>query len=364
MHNPFASKTNLIVHTQHPYNAEPKLHRLRAAMITAQADFYVRSHGDIPQLGLADHRLRVSGRVATKLNLSVPELRQRFAEHTVTAVMQCAGNRRADMQTVRPTSGDPWAPGAIGNAAWTGIALADVLRAAGADEDAALHVAFEACDEVEMPSEGRFRYGASIPMTKAMSPEVLLAYGMNGAPLAAEHGFPLRVVVPGFAGVRSPKWLASITVQDAPSANHMQQRDYKLVPPDTTEATVDWEQGITINDMPLNAAICEPPPQAKLPVVSLKVCGYAIATARAVVRVDVSMNGGRSWTQAELEHDRSSPWSCTFWTAAVELPKGEHELVVRAWDSAGQTQPALPDDTWNFKGYLSAAWHRVLVSVS
>ena len=364
MHNPFASKTNLIVHTQHPYNAEPKLHRLRAAMITAQADFYVRSHGDIPQLDLADHRLRVSGRVATQLNLSVPELRQRFAEHTVTAVMQCAGNRRADMQTVRPTSGDPWAPGAIGNAAWTGIALADVLRAVGADEDAALHVAFEACDEVEMPNEGRFRYGASIPMTKAMSPEVLLAYAMNGAPLAAEHGFPLRVVVPGFAGVRSPKWLASITVQDAPAANHMQQRDYKLVPSDTTEDTVDWEQGITINDMPLNAAICEPPPQAKLSVGTLKVRGYAIATARAVVRVDVSMNGGRSWTQAELEHDRSSPWSWTFWTAAVELPKGEHELVVRAWDSAGQTQPALPDDTWNFKGYLSAAWHRVLVSVS
>ena len=121
MHNPFASKTNLIVHTQHPYNAEPKLHRLRAAMITAQADFYVRSHGDIPQLGLADHWLRVSGRVATKLNLSVPELRQRFAERTVTAVMQCAGNRRADMQQVRPTSGDPWAPGAIGNADWTGL---------------------------------------------------------------------------------------------------------------------------------------------------------------------------------------------------------------------------------------------------
>ncbi len=364
MHNPFSSKPNLIVHTRHPYNAEPELHRLRAAMITAQDDFYVRSHGNIPRLDLAGHRLRVSGRVATPLNLTVAELRQRFAEHTVTAVMQCAGNRRADMQTVRPTSGDPWAPGAIGNAAWTGVALADVLHAAGADKDRALHVAFEACDEVHMPGERRFHYGASIPMTKAMSPEVLLAYGMNGAPLAPEHGFPVRLVVPGFAGVRSPKWLAAITVQDAPSDNHMQQRDYKLVPPDVTEDDVDWEQGVTINDMPLNAAICDPAQHAKLAAGMLQVRGYAVATARDVVRVDVSRDGGRSWIQAQLEHDGSSPWSWTFWTAAVELLKGEHELVVRAWDSAGQTQPALPDDTWNFKGYLSAAWHRVLVSVS
>ncbi len=364
MHNPFASKTNLIVHSQHPYNAEPDLHRLRAAMITAQEDFYVRSHGNIPLLDAAEYRLRVGGRVATTLDLSMQELRQRFAERTVTAVMQCAGNRRADMQGVRPTSGDLWAPGAIGNAAWTGIGLADVLHAAGADESAGLHVAFEACDEVEMPGEGRFRYGASIPMEKAVSPEVLLAYAMNGAPLAPEHGFPVRVVVPGFAGVRSPKWLAAITVQDAPSDNHMQQRDYKLLPPDVTEENVDWRQGVTINDMPLNAAICEPAAHAKLPVGVSQVRGYAIATARAVVRVDVSMNGGRSWIQAQLEHDGSSPWSWTFWTALLELPKGEHELVVRAWDSAGQTQPSQPDDTWNFKGYLSAAWHRVLVSAS
>lgn len=364
MHNPFASKPDLIVHTRLPYNAEPELHRLRAAMITAQADFYVRSHGNIPLLDEADHRLRVVGRVATPLNLSVPNLRQRFAEHTVTSVMQCAGNRRADMQTVRPTSGDPWAPGAIGNAHWTGVALADVLHAAGVDKDAALHVAFEACDEVEMPSEGHFRYGASIPMTKALSPEVLLAFAMNGAPLAPEHGFPVRVVVPGFAGVRSPKWLAAITVQDAPSDNHMQQRDYKLVPADVTEDTVDWEQGVTINDMPLNAAICDPAPHAKLAAGVSHIRGYAVATARNVVRVDVSMNGGRSWIQAKLEHDEASPWSWTLWTATVDLPKGEHELVVRAWDSAGQTQPAMPDDTWNFKGYLSAAWHRVLVSAS
>ena len=358
------SKPHLIVHSETPYNAEPPLDRLRASLVTAQADFYVRSHGKVPKLKESEHRLSVGGKVKTKLDLSMAELRKRFPERTVTAVMQCAGNRRADMQVVRPTSGDPWAPGAIGNASWTGAALADVLSAAGADTDPALHVAFEACDEIDMPKEGRFLYGVSIPMTKAMSPEVLLAYAMNGEALAPEHGFPLRLVAPGFAGVRSPKWLAAITVQDAPSDNHMQQRDYKLVPADVTEDSVDWAKGMTIYEMPLNAAICEPAPRAELKAGRTMLRGYATATAREVMRVDVSIDGGRSWTQAELEPNPGAPWSWRFWNATVELLKGEHELVVRAWDSAGQTQPALPDDTWNFKGYLSAAWHRVRVFAS
>ena len=364
MFDAFHSKSDLIVHSETPYNAEPPLNRLLASAVTAQADFYVRSHGSIPKLKESKHRLSVDGKVQTKLNLSMADLRKRFPERIVTAVMQCAGNRRADMQVVRPTSGDPWAPGAIGNATWTGVSLADVLSAADAGTDPALHVAFEACDEIDMPGEGRFSFGVSIPMTKAMSPEVLLAYAMNGEALAPEHGFPLRLVVPGFAGVRSPKWLTTITVQDQPSDNHMQQRDYKLLPPDVTEETVDWAKGMTINDMPLNAAICEPAPRAALKPGRTVLRGYAIATAREVMRVDVSIDGGRSWIQAELEPSPGGPWSWRFWNATIDLPKGEHELVVRAWDSAGQTQPALPDDTWNFKGYLSAAWHRVRVFAS
>ena len=365
MPDPFHSApqrpSDLIVHSREPFNAEPPLDRLRAAFLTPQQSFYVRSHGDIPHLDAASHRLRVGGRVRTALELSMGDLRDRFVAHTVPAVMQCAGNRRADLQPVRPTSGDPWAPGAIGNAEWTGVRLAELLRAAGSGENDALHVAFEGCDQVEMPGEARFRFGCSIPMPKALSPDVLVAWAMNGEPLIPEHGYPLRVVVPGFAGVRSAKWLASITVQDGPSANHMQARDYKLVPSDVTADTVDWEGGITINDMPLNAAICEPAAHARLLAGPVAVRGYAIATARSIARVDVSPDGGRSWMQAELQRRPDAPWSWTFWSTTLDLAPGAHELAVRAWDSAGQTQPAAPDDTWNFKGYLSAAWHRVRV---
>ncbi|MFT8246135.1 molybdopterin-dependent oxidoreductase [Roseomonas sp. BN140053] len=355
-----SARSGLIVHSHRPFNAEPPLDRLRASFLTAQSDFYVRSHGDVPQLDAATHRLRVDGRVARPLDLSPDALRRDFPHSTVQAVLQCAGNRRGDLRQVRPVSGDPWSAGAIGYAAWTGVALAEVLRAAGAATGAELHVAFAAPDDCEAEGE-RYRFGASIPMRKALSPEVILAWAMNGEALTPAHGFPLRAVVPGFAGVRSVKWLTGITVQDRPSDARPQARDYKLFPPGVTAATADPAAGHTIEEMPLNAAICEPAPFAVLPAGPATLRGYAVATARRIARVDVSADGGRCWQQAALECDADAPWSWCFWQAVVELPPGEHELAVRAWDSAGQTQPARLDDTWNCKGYLNAAWHRVRV---
>ncbi len=359
---PTGADPDLIVHSRDPLNAEPPLDRLRAAFLTSTRDFYIRSHGDMPVLDPAAHRLRVTGRVSRPLDLSLDDLRGHFPERTLTAVMQCAGNRRADLQQVRPTTGDPWAAGAIGNARWTGVALVDVLRAAGAEEDRSFHVAFEAADVACNGEAPDAPYGASIPMPKALSGEVLIAWAMNGAPLTREHGAPLRAVVPGYAGVRSPKWLMTIAVQDEPSQAFQQRQDYLLFPPDMREVADDLARGTPIYAMPLNAAICEPSPGAALPMGPVEVRGYAIANDRAITRVDVSASGGREWCQATVEDHGGDPWSWCLWHAAVDLPKGEHELVVRAWDAAGQTQPARPDDTWNCKGYLSAAWHRVRVT--
>ncbi|MFC6790709.1 hypothetical protein ACFQE0_14470 [Methylobacterium komagatae] len=126
----------------------------------------------------------------------------------------------------------------------------------------------------------------------------------------------------------------------------------------------DPAQGHTIETMPLNAAICEPARGAHLSAGTTVVRGYAIAGDRAVVRVDVSGDGGRSWRQAKMEHEAGAPFAWTFWTIVLDLPPGAHELAVRAWDAAGQTQPSQPDDTWNYKGYLSTSWHRVPVEVT
>ncbi|MCY0389516.1 sulfite oxidase [Robbsia sp. Bb-Pol-6] len=347
-----------IVHSANPYNAEPRLGFLRTWKLTPADVFYVRSHGDIPRPEIASFRVSVGGRVRAPLTFSLAQLRGDFTRHTVEAVLQCAGNRRSDLQAVKPVAGDPWAGGAIGNATWSGVMLADVLRAAGAECDPALHVAFDSLDDCHVEGHA-FRYGVSIPMSKANSAEVLLAYDMNGAPLTAEHGAPLRAIVPGYAGVRSAKWLTAITVQESPSTCYIQSQDYKLFPPDATPDTANPAQGMTINDMPLNSVICEPADRAVLAAGKTTLRGWAIATARGVARVDVSINGGRDWSQARLEHDAGSPWSWTLWEHEVEIPAGNHRLAVRAWDSAGQTQPADADDTWNYKGYLCASWHRI-----
>ncbi len=359
MLNPFRKHPELIVHGTHPLNAEPPLPKLRATYLTPQDLLYVRSHGDIPKLDGAAHRVSVGGRVTRKLSLSLADVRV-MPSRKVRAVMQCAGNRRADLRAVRPVNGDPWAAGAIGCADWTGAPLAAVLEAAGAEAGTGLHVAFTGADTCQ-PSDGGAPYGVSLPMTKALHPDTLVAYAMNGEPLADEHGFPLRIVAPGWAGVRSPKWLSAITVQDRPSDAHQQAADYKLFPSDMRPDTEDLSRGLTIEAMPLNCAVTAPAPGAGLKAGRVDVGGYAVASDRAVVRVDLSGDGGRTWTQATLEDHGASRWGWTFWHGTLDLPPGEHEICARAWDAAGQTQPALPDDTWNFKGYLSAAWHRLRV---
>jgi sulfite oxidase len=357
------SDSGLIVHSGEPLNVEPHLARLGAAFLTPQRDFYIRSHGKIPQLDAATHQISVRGRVGHSQSFTFAGLQSRFAHRKVTAAMQCAGNRRADMHAVAAVAGVPWAPGAIGNATWTGVSLAGVLRECGAELRPGLHVAFACADTCELDGK-RFNYGASIPIGKAMTEDVLLAWALNGEALAPEHGYPLRVVVPGYAGVRSPKWLTAIAVQDSPSDSPIQTDDYKLFPPDCTKQTADPARGLTINDMPVNSAICTPPAHATLPSGLIVIRGYAIATVRRIVRVDVSADEGRSWRQAELQTDASSPWAWTLWQTEIDLPPGNHVLAVRAWDEAGQTQPSRPDETWNYKGYLCTAWHRVPVSVA
>ena len=179
---------DLIVHSAkplnaEPLNAEPPLDRLRSAFVTKVDDFYVRSHGDMPEIDPVGHKLTVTGLVGTPLELSLADLQARFEPRTVMEAMQCAGNRRADMQQVRQTSGDPWAPGAIGNAEWTGVPLIEVLRAAGSQTGEHLHVAFEALDIAENEDAPDAPFGASIPMIKALCPDVLVAWAMNGEPL-------------------------------------------------------------------------------------------------------------------------------------------------------------------------------------
>ena len=351
-----------IVHSGRPLNTEPPLAKLADAFITRQHDLYVRTHGEVQQLDEGSYRLRVGGDLKEQLQFSLAELKARFAVRTITCSLQCAGNRRADLQEVAKTAGDPWQGGAIGNVRWTGVALREVLEAAGLAAAGPLQVVFYSADEIEVEGE-RGRFGVSIPLEKAMSDHVLLAFQMNDEPLSPEHGFPLRAVVPGYAGVRSAKWLTEIRVQAEPADSPIQRKDYKLFPASVSKEEADWDAGLTIDALPLNSCICQPASGSKLASGPVTIKGWAAASERRVKRVDVSTDGGRHWMQAQLEQAEDQPHAWTLWRLDTVLETGEHELVVRAWDEAMQTQPDSPGDTWNFAGYLAAHRHHVQVSV-
>lgn len=350
----------MIIRDPEPFNAEPPLGRLRQSFITPGELFFSRNHGSIPEVNSDGYRLVVGGLVDRTLEFSLEDLRG-LPREEVTAVLECAGNRRDGLMELAPIPGEtPWGAGAISNASWAGVPLREVLLAAGVEEEAR-HAAFVGLDEVE-GEDGSFNYGGSIPLEKALAPEVLLAYEMNGEPLTPEHGFPLRIVAPGYYGARSVKWLSNITLQEGPSDNHFQAREYRLFPPDATAETADFSAGLMLGEMQVNAVICEPVDGAALEASTVSVRGYALAGGgRRVERVDVSSDGGKTWIQADLREGADEPWAWSLWEASLDLGAGEHRIVARALDSSAATQPATTAEVWNFKGYANNSWHGIRV---
>ena len=354
---------DLIVHTPSPHNAEPALEDLVRSWITPVKHFYVRSHAPIPEIDPDSYRLSIEGLVDRPLSLSLAELRDRFSRTNVTATMCCAGNRRSEHSAVEAVGGVQWSAGPLGNAEWSGFNLSDVLMATGVKESAS-HVWFDGLDEHEKRSE-TIIFGGSIPLDRVMEQQfeetpVLVADQMNGDDLPPDHGFPLRTVVPGFIGARSVKWLDRIVVSDRPSDNYYVKDAYRLVTENTPEM---WTEADPIYHLPLQSVIALPGANAELDAGRVAVRGYAIPPGSADGRlrgVEVSSDGGASWTAARLTGDES-PYCWRLWDAEVELKAGAETLIVRAVDSAGNRQPR--EVPWNLKGYMFNAWHRVPVGV-
>lgn len=354
----FAKHPDFIVQQKNPFNGEPPLDRLIKSEITPLELFFARNHAPVPDIDPKAYRLRVQGRVQRPLSLSLQEI-YAFPKTILTAALQCAGNRRIDLIRHQAVPGEvPWQAQAIGNASWSGVSLRALLEEAGLRMPAA-HVAFVGLDGVEKNGR-RFGFGGSVPLDVALHGDVLLAYEMNGQPLTPVHGFPLRVVSPGYIGARSVKWLSEIAVSEQPSENHYQALAYKLFPPHVTAKNVDWSKGIMLGELSINAAICSPADGDRVPAGPVEVAGYAMAGGgRLVERVDVSTDGGDSWVEAKLSNAVRYAWR--LWRAELNLAAGECELIVRAWDSATNTQPERVAPLWNFKGYMNNAWHRVRV---
>lgn len=352
----FDKRDGLIVHEQEPFNAETDRGAL-VSSITPTNAFYVRGHGPVPELERDAWRLRVEGLVKRRLSLSLETLQQAFVARTLTATLQCAGNRRAGLIAVRDIPGEaPWGPGATGTATWTGVALADVLALAGPVGDAA-HVGFEGADMSAEASPAQL-FGGSIPLDKASRPEVLLAWAMNGQPLPAVHGAPVRVVVPGYIGARSVKWLTRIELRAEPWPGYFQDVVYRLLAP---EQTAGPGIGMPLGLVALNSDVLVPRDGDEVAAGELEVCGYAFAGGdRYVARVDVSTDDGLSWSEAELLDDLGR-WAWRHWSITLKLSPGEHEILVRAWDSSAATQPEDQAGLWNPKGYVNNARPRITV---
>ncbi len=276
-------------------------------------------------------------------------------------MIQCAGNRRDELIGLRPIPDEvPWNAAAIGNAQWSGISLRDILDSAAISEHAS-HIAFTGLDDV-VQNGSRFAYGGSIPLERGLADDVLLAYEMNGHPLSPAHGFPLRVVIPGYVGARSVKWLAGITVQAEPSSNYFQTSAYKLFRLDAPRP-VDWAAGVALCETPVNSVICSPAPAEPVPPGSVSIKGYAIGAGGCrIAQVEVSVDGGSRWVEADLfQKDDTGAWC--FWETEADLAPGACEIVARATDTQGNMQPPDARRIWNFKGYLNNSWHRVRLHV-
>ncbi len=353
----YGKRPELIVHEEEPFNAETGLAALAEGPLTATDAFYVRGHGAVPEIDPVTWRLRVHGTVERELHLSLATLREVLPEREITATLQCAGNRRAGLVAIRDIPGEaPWGPGATGTATWTGVALADVLALAKPRPEAA-HVGFDGADLCPEARPAQ-RFGGSIPLDKASRREVLLAWGMNGEPLPAVHGAPLRVVVPGYIGARSVKWLERIEVRTRPWQGYFQHVVYRLLPEDAVPAP---GAGMSLGLVALNSDVLSPADGETVAAGPVDVSGYAFAGGdRHVGRVDVSIDSGASWAQAELLEDLGR-WAWRHWRITVELPPGDREILVRAWDSSAATQPEDEAALWNPKGYVNNARPRIRV---
>ncbi|XP_052747496.1 sulfite oxidase isoform X2 [Bicyclus anynana] len=358
----------LLVMTAKPFNAEIPPHLQVQNFDTPNELFYVRQHMPVPELDAKEHRLRVVlvGDTTTVKEFSLEELQQ-FPAARLSAALMCAGNRRSEMN-----------------------------KFTGSDIDAT-----------------GVNFSTSIPLYMALDPnaQILLATSMNGAPLPPDHGYPLRVVVPGAPAVRSVKWLQSITISNEESGSHWHQKDYRSFNPTKTWETADFPSAPPVYSLPVTAAACEPadgatvapvdghiqvkgtsdtllpsaPPVYSLPVTAaacepadgatvapvdghIQVKGYAYSGGGAkILRVDVSSDRGRTWREAQLQCDAAPPrthYAWTLWTISMPVDGAcQMEIWVKATDSNFNTQPENFDDIWNIRGILSNAYHRIKVNI-
>ena len=374
----------LKVHSEQPMNAEVPQDAITASYITPAELFYIRHHHPVPLLDEEEIKtytvdIDLSAYGKGTLELSLEDLKK-MDKVVITTTLQCSGNRRSGFNEAGDrTSGTTWGQGAISTAKWGGVRLKDVLKLAGlgdpikAEEEGYENVCFESLDGMS----------ASIGIEKACNPygDAILAYEMNGEPIPRDHGFPLRVIVPGYSAVRNVKWVSRIALSKEEAEGPWQRGlNYKMLPPAVRDAgTVDLTKMPSMMEASLYSGITEVGPSDLGEDASLKpgdkvmakVKGWAWAGGgRNVVRVDVTGDGAKTWSTANIteggDQKFGRAWAWVFWTCdlpAVIGEDGKIELASKAVDFAFNHQPESCAHAWNVRGLGNNEWFRTSTPV-
>lgn len=350
----------LITRVTRPFDAETPVQEF-TSWLTPNERLFVRSHFGPPNPEAVDPatwRLTVGGRVEKPLALTLDEIKRDFEAVSITAVLQCSGNGRAFHRPKVP--GVQWERGAVGNVQWTGVRMKDVLQRAGL-KSRALHVQFQGADRPALPSVPLFV--RSIPLDKAMHPDTLLAYEMNGRPVPLLHGAPLRVITPGWMAESCIKWLTDMTVQSAEAVGYYMQTAYRI--PVTAVQPNSGLPGTTmmpVEVMPVKSLIAAPAEGATVGRGPVTIQGVAWAGDAAVEKVEVSVDDGKTWDVARLVgEEQRYAWRQWQYLWTPKAP-GATAILCRATDGRGETQPA--STAWNPSGFLWNGWDRVMVTVA
>lgn len=341
-HNRVTFDARMRVLSTDPPNAETSLADATEDL-TPDGLFYLRNHFSVPFIHASSWSLQMGGLVERPLTLSLDDLRQ-MAPHTVTATLECAGNGRTSFQP--PVAGEPWEWGAVSTARWTGVPLHAVLERAGIQEGT-VEILFEGADSGTVAGlEETIPYVRSLPLHAGLHPDTLLAYAMNGKPLPPQHGYPLRMIVPGWYGMAAVKWVMHIEAIDDHFTGYYQRQRYIMEYPDRHETT-------PLTTMAVRSLITDPAAGARLPDGRHTIRGLAWSGNGPITAVEVSVDGGATWESARVV---STPDRYTWrrweyeWTTSVAGPAA---LCSRATDEAGNTQPETAD--WNTHGYRNNA---------
>jgi DMSO/TMAO reductase YedYZ molybdopterin-dependent catalytic subunit len=325
--------------TQFPENSETPLGDVHG-WVTPTRLFFVRNHFDVPTIDLDTWRLSVGGCVNRPIELTWNELND-LPQRTLLATLECAGNGRSFLKQRVP--GVPWGAGAVAHAEWSGVPLSAVLEQAGVADDA-IEIVCEGADRGTEPDHPQpMSFARSLPLKKALHRDTLLALRMNGEPLTPSHGFPVRLLVPGWYGVASVKWLTRLEALRVPFRGYFQTVKY------TIQRAASGEKA-PIQGMGVKSEIVRPFAGEALGIGKQRVFGLAWAGEEAVARVELSTDGGQSWHEAEMLGP-FAPYSWAMWEYLWNVRQpGAYQLLSRATSASGKSQPDEYDPLYS--GYM------------